>query len=78
MPDIVEKRGPFRAAHLDGANKKAEAGKLVMAGALADPVDGAVFVFRNCSKEEIEAFVQVQAWAQGSWGCREGGLRASQ
>lgn len=28
-----------------------------MAGALAEPVDGALFIFRNVTKEEVEAFV---------------------
>lgn len=30
---------------------QAEQGKIVMAGALAEPVDGAVFIFKNASKE---------------------------
>ena len=50
VPDILERRGPYRAAHLEGANQKAAEKKLVLAGALADPVDGAVFIFRNSSK----------------------------
>lgn len=64
VPDIVERRGPFRAGHLDGAHKQAEAGKLVMAGALAEPVDGAIFIFRNASKEEIEAFAKADPYVQ--------------
>jgi uncharacterized protein YciI len=32
VPDILQKRGPYREAHLAGANKKLEAGQLVMAG----------------------------------------------
>jgi uncharacterized protein YciI len=36
--------------------------KLVMAGALTEPVDGAVFIFRNVSKEDIEAFVQADPY----------------
>jgi uncharacterized protein len=58
VSDILERRGPYRAAHLEGANKMASAGKLVMAGALAEPVDGALFIFRNCDKEEIDQFVR--------------------
>lgn len=56
--DILEKRGPFREAHLAGAKKKLEAGKLVMGGAVGDPVSGAVFIFKNISLQEIEEFVQ--------------------
>lgn len=32
-------------------------GKLVLAGALQEPVDGALFVFKGASVEEIESFV---------------------
>ena len=82
VPDLLEKRGPFREHHLAGANTmvrpgeaaplaltcptqavrppplllltctinswvlQAEQNKLVMAGALTDPVDGAIFIFR--------------------------------
>lgn len=62
VPDILEKRGPYREAHLAGANKMAEQSKLVMAGALTDPVDGAIFIFRNVSKEDIEGFVQADPY----------------
>eukprot|EP00890_Picochlorum_soloecismus_P003356 jgi/Picsp_1/4020/NSC_01532-R1_ycii-related protein len=58
VPDILEKRGPYRAEHLEGAKKMADAKKLVMAGALADPVDGALFIFRDLSKEDIEEFAK--------------------
>jgi uncharacterized protein YciI len=33
VPDILEKRCPHREPHLAGANKKMDAGQLVMAGA---------------------------------------------
>jgi hypothetical protein len=44
--DVVEsfadKRGAFRGSHLEKAWRAHERGELVLAGALADPVDGAV------------------------------------
>lgn len=58
VPDILEKRDPYRAEHLEGAKNMAAQNKLVMAGALADPVDGALFIFKGVSKEDIESFVQ--------------------
>ena len=58
VPDILEKRDPYRAEHLQGAKDMAAASKIVMAGALTDPVDGAIFVFKNVTKDEIEAFVR--------------------
>lgn len=58
VPDILEKRDPYRAEHLEGAKQMAAQHKLVMAGALADPVDGALFIFKGVSKDDIESFVQ--------------------
>lgn len=47
-----------REGHLAAANAMLSAGKLVMAGAAGDPVEGAVFVFKGVTKDEIEAFVK--------------------
>jgi len=63
VPDILDRRDPFRAEHLQGAKDMAAQRKIVMAGALTDPVDGAVFVFRDVTKEEIEAFVRVDLFS---------------
>ena len=59
---MLEKRAPHREAHLAGARRAHEEGKVVMAGALLDPVDQGVFVFKNCEREEIEAFVKADAY----------------
>lgn len=64
VPDILEKRGPYREEHLQGAKTMADENKLVMAGALADPVDGAVFIFKNMSKEDVEEFVKQDPYVQ--------------
>ncbi|GLC33199.1 hypothetical protein PLESTM_000035100 [Pleodorina starrii] len=64
VPDILEKRTPFRAAHIDGAKKQAEAGKMVMAGAFGETPDGALFVFKDSTREEIEQFVQADPYVQ--------------
>lgn len=53
----VEKRAPYRSEHLALAQKAYERGLIVMAGALADPADGAVFVFKADRQEDIENFV---------------------
>ena len=45
--NYVEKRAPFREEHLAYANAALQRGDLVMAGALAEPVDGAVLVFKG-------------------------------
>jgi uncharacterized protein YciI len=34
------------------------------AGAAGDPVEGAVFIFKNISKDDIEAFVKADPYVQ--------------
>ncbi len=55
-PHYAEGRLPFRAAHLAHARQAVARGELVLGGALADPVDGAVLLFRGSSPEVAEAF----------------------
>ena len=54
----AERRTPFRAAHLAHAARAAERGDLVLGGALADPVDGAVLLFKGSSPAAAEAFAK--------------------
>ncbi|QCP49551.1 YciI family protein [Trinickia violacea] len=55
--DYLERRGQYRAEHLELAWQAVERGELLLAGALADPVDGAVLLFEGESAEVAEAFV---------------------
>jgi uncharacterized protein len=57
-PDYEERRKPFRAAHLKHAHAAADRGELVLGGALANPVDGAVILFRGESPAAAEAFAK--------------------
>lgn len=57
-PDYVEKRAQFRDLHLKHARAAYDRGELVLGGALADPVDGAVLVFRGPSIDHVEAFAK--------------------
>jgi uncharacterized protein YciI len=57
VPDYVSRRTPFRSAHLLAAWKAQERGELILAGAYANPVDGAAFLFRCDSKTVPERFV---------------------
>lgn len=74
-PDYVERRAAFRAEHLKLARDAHARGELVLAGALADPVDGAVLLFRADSPEPAEAFARADPYVrQGlvrSWRVRE-------
>jgi uncharacterized protein YciI len=56
VADYLERRAPFRAAHLAHARAAQARGELLLGGALADPVDGAVLLFRGESPAEAEAF----------------------
>ena len=53
-----ERRKPFRAAHLDYARAAVERGELVLGGGLANPVDGAVLLFRGDSPAAAEQFAK--------------------
>lgn len=64
VSDILERRGPFRAAHLEGAKKKVEAGKMVMGGAVGETPEGALFIFKDSTPEEIKAFVEADPYVQ--------------
>ncbi len=56
VPDYVERRAPFRAAHLAHARAAVARGELVLGGALANPADGAVLLFTGESPAAAEAF----------------------
>ena len=43
VPDYLERREQFRAAHLTLAREAEARGELILAGVLTEPVDGAVF-----------------------------------
>jgi uncharacterized protein len=58
IEDYIEKRKPYREAHLAYADKAYEEGKLVLAGALADPADSAVLIFKCDTPSVVENFAK--------------------
>jgi uncharacterized protein YciI len=58
VENYVERRAPYRDEHLRKAREAHERGDLVMAGALSDPVDGAVLLFKGESPGVAESFVK--------------------
>ncbi|HYL14025.1 MAG TPA: YciI-like protein [Terriglobales bacterium] len=56
--DYVLRRARFREAHLEKAWKASEGGELVLGGALANPVDGAVLLFSGRSPDVAEKFAR--------------------
>ena len=45
VPDILEKRGPYRPGHIELAQALEAEGKMLLGGAWGAPVDGALFIF---------------------------------
>ena len=58
--DVLEKRDPYRADHLELIKEMAAEGHIMQAGAFADPVDGALFVFT--SREKAEQFKELDPY----------------
>jgi uncharacterized protein YciI len=73
--DYLERRGAFRAEHLALAWEAQSEGHLVLAGALANPADGAVFHFRGDSPEVAEQFAKADPYVRNGlvtrWRVRE-------
>jgi uncharacterized protein len=51
-PDYLARRPEFRAEHLTLAWRLAEGGEIVLAGAVGDPVESALLVFR-CDTPDV-------------------------
>jgi len=56
--DYVARRAEYRNEHLAMGWAAAERGELVLAGALANPVDGAVLLFKGNSPAVAENFAK--------------------
>ena len=58
VDDYVTRRVPLRAAHIGHARESIARGELVLGGALANPPDGAVLLFRGSSPAAAEQFAK--------------------
>ncbi|MGF6599726.1 uncharacterized protein YciI [Paraburkholderia sp. GAS448] len=63
-PDYLERRGDYRAEHLKLAWAAVDRGELLLAGALADPVDGAMLLFEADSAAVAEAFAKADPYVR--------------
>ncbi len=57
VEDILDRRGPYRDEHLANLRRLRDEGRVLMAGALGDPVTGAAIVFAPCTPEEVGEYV---------------------
>jgi len=75
VDDYIDRRAPLRESHLALVAEAHERGELVMAGALADPPDGAVLVFKGDDASAAEAFAANDPYVQNglvtSWRVRQ-------
>jgi hypothetical protein len=69
------KRVPFRELHLKHGWAAHERGELLLGGALADPIDGAVLLFRGETPEVAERFAKADPYVTNGlvtrWRVRE-------
>ena len=74
-PDYAERRQAYRAEHLALARQAVARGELVLGGALADPLDGAVLLFRGASPTVAESFAAADPYVTAGlvtrWRVRE-------
>jgi uncharacterized protein len=75
VDDYVERRAQFRAAHITLAREAAARGALILAGGLANPVDGSVLLFKADSPAVAEAFAKADPYVTNGlvtkWRVRE-------
>jgi uncharacterized protein len=60
--DYVERRAEFRNQHLAQAWEASDKGELLLGGAFAKPVDGAVMLFSGDSPEVAENFAKTDPY----------------
>jgi uncharacterized protein YciI len=58
VEDMAERRGPHRDEHLRRIQVEKDGERIVMAGAIGDPINGGAMAWQGATREEIEAFVQ--------------------
>jgi uncharacterized protein len=76
VPDYLTRRAAYREEHLRLAQDAHRRGELLLGGALTDPADRALLVFRAVDRSVVERFVQsdpyvingvVMRWEIRSW-----------
>lgn len=85
VEDYATRRGPLRRSHLGYAQPFVERGELLLAGALAQPMDRAILLFQGDSSAAAEAFARndpyvreglVSGWEVREWTTVVGPLAA--
>ncbi len=64
VSDMAERRGPYRAEHLERIRAEKDRGRVIMAGALGTPPSGGAIVFENVSRQDVETFAAADPYVQ--------------
>ena len=65
VDDIPARRAPFREAHIGLVRDLHDRGVLLMAGAVGDPIEGALLVFTTEDRAVVEEFVARDPYVGG-------------
>ena len=65
IDDYISRRALFREAHLRRARDAHRRGDLLLAGALGDPPDRALLVFRTQDRSVVEEFARTDPYVTG-------------
>lgn len=75
VPDYATKRMPYRGSHLAYAQQAVDRGELILGGALANPVDASILLFRAASPDVVEKFARDDPYVRNGvvtkWRVRE-------
>jgi len=58
VDDYIEKRQPYRAEHLSMAGEAHDRGELLLGGALTDPADQAILLFKGEDDSAAQEFAK--------------------
>jgi uncharacterized protein YciI len=82
VDNYIERRAPYREKHLAYCSASKARSELFMGGALADPPDTAILVFRTADRSVVEGFARddpyvkaglIQEWSVRPWTVVVGG-----
>jgi uncharacterized protein YciI len=64
VADVITRRAPYREEHLRLIRDAHARGDLLMAGAVGDPPDGGLLIFRAASADIAEAFARADPYVK--------------
>lgn len=62
--DVLERRAPHREEHLELVRQWKQDGRLLLAGAIGDPVNGGALAFRVEDEAEIDDFLNADPYVR--------------